>query len=68
MTQHEANLLFEGPTIDVANHLSAYFSMIATCVFFAPIIPLAIPIAMVGSISYYLVMKYELLRVHKQPE
>ena len=68
MTQQEANQLCEGPTIDVANNLSQYFSMIATCIFFAPIIPLSIPIALVGSVFFYAVQKYELLRVHKQPE
>jgi hypothetical protein len=68
MTQQEANELCEGPPIDVANNLSMYFSMIATCIFFAPILPLAIPIALVGSVLFYMVQKYELLRVHKQPE
>lgn len=42
--------------------------MIATCIFFAPIIPLAIPIALVGSILFYWSFKYMLLRVHKAPE
>lgn len=49
LTQHEANLLHEGTEIDVANNLSQYFTLIATCFFYAPIIPLAIPICFVGS-------------------
>lgn len=52
----------------MANNLSQYFSLIATCIFFAPIIPLAIPIALVGSVLNYLVFKYMLLRKHKTPE
>lgn len=68
MTQQEANELCEGPPLDVANNLSMYFSMISTCIFFAPILPIAIPVAFVGSVFFYGVQKYELLRVHKQPE
>lgn len=68
LTQQEANTLCEGPMIDVANVLSQYFSMVATCIFFAPIIPMAIPLAFVGSILNYYAFKYMLLRVHKAPE
>lgn len=68
LTQNEANKLMEGSPIDVADNLSKYFSMVATCIFFAPIIPLSIPLCLVGSVLYYLVFKYNLLRRHKSPE
>lgn len=38
------------------------------CIFYAPLIPLALPIACGGSILTYLSYKYMLLRVHKMPE
>ena len=68
MTQREANALCEGTKLDVANNLSAYFAMILTCMFFSPIIPLAIPIACLGSFMHYYAYKYMILRKHKQPE
>ena len=68
LTQQEANLLYEGPEIDVANNLSQYFSLVATCFFYAPIIPLALPICFVGSLLSYTTQKYMLLRRHKTPE
>lgn len=52
----------------MANNISSYFSMIMTCFFFSPIIPLAIPIAFVGSFLHYISTKYMMLRRHKQPE
>lgn len=39
-----------------------------TCIFYSPIIPLAIPLAFVGSFFNYWVYKYMLLRKHKMPE
>jgi uncharacterized membrane protein YraQ (UPF0718 family) len=60
--------LYEGSEIDVANNLSQYFTLIATCFFYAPIIPLAIPICFVGSLLNYVIQKYMLLRKHKSPE
>lgn len=68
LTQQEANILHEGTEIDVANNLSSFFTLIATCLFYAPIIPLAIPICFVGALLSYSVHKYMLLRKHKVPE
>ena len=39
-----------------------------TCVFYSPIIPQAIPAALVGCFLNYWVFKYMLLRKHKMPE
>lgn len=52
----------------MADNISAYFSMIMTCLFFSPIVPLAIPIALLGSFMHYIATKYMILRRHKQPE
>lgn len=68
MTQSDANKLCEGPAIDIPNILSKYFVLIMTCIFYAPLIPAAIPLAMFGSLSTYFSYKYMLLRVHKMPE
>jgi hypothetical protein len=68
MTQADANKLCEGPAIDIPNILSKYFVLIMTSIFYAPLIPAAIPIAMFGSLSTYFSYKYMLLRVHKMPE
>jgi hypothetical protein len=68
LTQREANTLFEGTPVDAANNISNYMVLIMTCIFYSPIIPLAIPLGMVGSITNYWVYKYMLLRKHKMPE
>lgn len=38
------------------------------CIFYAPLIPMALPIACIGSLLTYMSYKYMLLRVHKMPE
>ena len=43
-------------------------NLIMTCLFYSPIIPLAIPIGFVGSVFSYWVEKYSLLRRNKMPE
>ena len=68
LTQREANLLCEGPPIDVANSISNFMNLIMTCIFFSPIIPQSILAALVGSTLIYWVSKYMLLRKNKMPE
>ena len=68
MTQREANQLHEFPVVDAANNISNYMVLILTCIFYSPIIPLTIPIALIGSIINYWVYKYMLLRRHKMPQ
>lgn len=68
MTQREANALYEGSAVDAANNISNYMTLIMTCIFYCPIIPLAIPLAFVGSVFNYWAYKYMLLRKHKMPE
>lgn len=68
LTQREANSLCEGSECDISDKISNYFAMIMTAIFFSPIIPVAIPIAFVGSWMHYVVYKYMILRKHKQPD
>lgn len=50
------------------NILSKYFVLIMACIFYAPLIPISLPIACCGSFLTYMSYKYMLLRVHKMPE
>mmetsp|Transcript_17892 Transcript_17892/g.30406 ORF Transcript_17892/g.30406 Transcript_17892/m.30406 type:complete len:316 (+) Transcript_17892:1730-2677(+) len=68
LTQREANLICEGPPLDVANNIANFMNLIMTCIFYSPIIPQAIPFAFVGSILQYWANKYMLLRKHKMPD
>lgn len=68
MTQREANIMCEGVQLDVPNIISKYFVLIMTCIFYSPILPIAIPIAFGGSVMSYFTYKYMILRVHKMPE
>lgn len=68
MTQREANMLSEGPTMDPADVISNFMNMIMTCCFFSPIIPASIPLAFLSSVFYYWTTKYILVRKVKMPE
>ena len=68
LTQREANLLCEGHTLDVANNISNFMNMIMTCCFYSPLIPQAIPCAMVSSFLCYWTTKYSMLRRYKMPD
>jgi hypothetical protein len=68
LSQREANLLCEGTNIDVANKISNYMNMLMTCLFYSPIVPHTIPLAMVSSFLTYWTTKYNLLRKHKMPD
>lgn len=57
----------EATQVDTANNISNYMNYITTCLFFSPIVPLAIPAALVGSFVYYWVFKYRLLKTHAMP-
>jgi len=68
ITQREANTMCEGVPLDVANNISNYMNCVMTCVFYSPLIPHAIPIALVGSCVSYWSYKYNLLRRHTNPD
>lgn len=67
LTQKEANFLCEATQVDTANNMSNYMNYIMTCIFFSPIVPLAMPAALVGSFVFYWAFKYRLLRTHAMP-
>mmetsp|Transcript_33747 Transcript_33747/g.52097 ORF Transcript_33747/g.52097 Transcript_33747/m.52097 type:complete len:370 (+) Transcript_33747:1480-2589(+) len=68
LTQREANVMCEGPPIDVANNVANFMNLVMTCVFYCPIIPQAIPLACLGCFLNYWVFKFMLLRKHKMPD
>ena len=68
ITQREANILCEGVPLDVANNISNYMNCVMTCIFYSPIIPHAVPIALMGSCISYWSYKYNLLRNHNNPD
>lgn len=47
------NRLFEGPKLDMANLFSNTANLILAAIFFHPLFPLAIPIALVGLMVNY---------------
>jgi hypothetical protein len=49
--------LFEGPKIDMANLLSMTINIVSTAFFFAPLLPISIPIALVGTVLSYWIDK-----------
>lgn len=60
-------MLYEGSPVDPANNISNYMNLIMTCIFYSPIVPLAIPMALIGSFLNYWTYKYMLLRRHTMP-
>lgn len=49
--------LYEGPRLDMPNLFATMANLFLTCVFYSPLIPIAIPIGMVGMICAYWVNK-----------
>lgn len=68
MNQKEANELCEGTLVDVADNISYFMVFLMTCIFYSPILPVAIPIALIGSIMMYFANKYSLLNYVKMPD
>ena len=68
LTQKEANVLCEGSPMDLPNNIANFISFIMTCIFYSPLIPIAIPCALVGAFLNYWVSKYMLVCKHKMPD
>ncbi|CDW71822.1 phage head-tail family partial [Stylonychia lemnae] len=68
LTQEDANNLWEGPPLDMANRYSNTANLFLTAVFFHPLLPVSIPIALCGCFFSYWIDKTLLLRRHKLPE
>jgi hypothetical protein len=54
--------------VDVANNIANLMNFVMTCMFYMPIIPQAVPIALIGTFLNYWAYKFMLLRRHKSPE
>jgi hypothetical protein len=68
LTQDEANKLFEGCDLDMANVFANSGNLLLSAFFFHPLLPLSIPIAFIAMTFSYWVNKYLLLRRVKRPE
>ncbi|CAG9329705.1 unnamed protein product [Blepharisma stoltei] len=68
MSQGDANVLFEGPQIDLAVRYANVIKTLIVTFFYAPLIPIGIPISFFGITFEYLVTKYMLLRKYTRPK
>lgn len=68
MTQAEANTLYEGTTLMMANRWANTANLILTTIFYFPIIPSVSLFCVLGLIGSYWANKYVLLRRNKVPE
>jgi hypothetical protein len=68
LTQQEANLLFKGDRLDMANRLANTANALLVCTFYAPLIPAAPFIGFFGMLFSYNVEKYLLVRRHERPD
>jgi len=63
LTQAEANELYQGPEIDMANVWANVFNLIMTSLFFHPLLPVSIPIGFFGLLVTYWTDKVSKLRL-----
>ena len=68
LSQEEANALFEGLPIDMAQRSAVLMKTYLLTLFYAPVLPIAYPIGLIALILQYWAEKYMLLRVHSRPE
>ena len=68
LTQMEANKLYEHPPFDVENNISDLMNLILSCLFYAPLVPLSLPICFIGILVNYLVSKCQLSCLNKMPD
>jgi len=67
LTQEEANLLFEGPPIDIAQNYANVLKTIWVTAFYAPVLPIGVPLAVLGLFLSYWTDKYLLLNRYVRP-
>lgn len=67
-SQAEANFLFEGPPVDLADRNAHLVKTYIVTMFYAPLLPLVILIGVLAFIIDYWVSKYMLLRIHARPK
>lgn len=64
MTQIEANELFEGPRLDMASRIANTGNLFLVSIFFHPLLPITIPIALIGFIFSYWVDKVIIINLN----
>ena len=68
MTQRQANTLYEGPALDMAQRYSNTMLLLCMGVFYVFPLPIISVICLFGGIFQYWIEKWLLLRRHKIPE
>ena len=68
LSQHEANLLWTNPEIDVANRSARYLRTFLVALVFAPIFPLGLFLGSMSISIQYCTDKYLLLRRYSRPK
>lgn len=68
LSQHELNVLFEGPVLDMAQRYSNLMLLFMLTVFYTPLIPITPLFTGLGALLQYWIEKYMLLKVHCRPE
>ena len=68
VSQKVANLTFEGPEVDLADRFANIIKIFTMCLFYAPIVPIAVPIGIFGMLFEALIFKFMLIRVHSKPK
>jgi hypothetical protein len=67
LTQTEANLIFEGPLMDLAKKYADTLKTLTVALAFCPVAPVCLPIALCGMVLDYWTDKYLLLRRYSRP-
>lgn len=67
LNQAEANLIWEGPEVDMAQRYANLMKTLIVTLAYAPILPMGILISLAGVIFEYWVDKFLLIRRHKTP-
>jgi hypothetical protein len=67
LNQAEANLIWEGPEVDMAQRYANLMKTLIVTLAYAPILPMGILISLAGLIFEYWIEKYLLIRRHKTP-
>ena len=68
LTQQQANELYEGPKLDMANRFANTSNLFLTTIFYTPLIPIAPIVAMLGTFFSYMIDKWMLVRRHSRPD
>ena len=67
LTQKQANLWFEGPAIDMAQCYAGVLKSLWLTAFYAPVLPIGLPISLIGLFLTYWTDKYLLLNRYVKP-